>query len=97
MDVLARPGARERTDATRASSVCEAGHAAGDVSPPDGTRGALVRGMDALVVTVVMVVGASLFGLGTLFAALAGPNKLVVVTVMLMMVAMSSRPADLDL
>lgn len=64
----------------------------------DGTEGALVTGMvDALVATLIMTVSASFVGFGAVAAALAGPNKLVVVTVMLMMIAMSYRSADLDL
>ncbi|MBZ0237097.1 MAG: hypothetical protein K8M05_32505 [Deltaproteobacteria bacterium] len=53
--------------------------------------------VDALVATLIMTVSASFVGFGAVAAALAGPNKLVVVTVMLMMIAMSYRSADLDL
>jgi hypothetical protein len=65
---------------------------------PHGTPGALVKGMvEPLVTTLVIMAGSSVFGFGALIAALAGPNKLVVVTVMLMMVAMQQRPPDFDI
>lgn len=65
---------------------------------PHGTEGALVTGMvDVLVATLVMTVSASFVGFGAVAAALAGPHKLVIVTMMLMMIAMAHRPADLDL
>lgn len=53
--------------------------------------------VDAFLSTLVMLVGASTFGFGALAASLAGPHKLVLVAVMLMMVAMSYRSVDLDL
>lgn len=66
---------------------------------PDGTAGALVMGMlEPVVTTLVVMAGSSIFGFGALIAALAaGPHKLVVITMMLMMIAMQyARPNDFD-
>lgn len=53
--------------------------------------------VDAVLATLVMMVSASVVGAGAVAAALAGPHKLVVVTMMLMIIAMSYRSVDLDL
>jgi len=53
--------------------------------------------VDAVVATLVMMLSASFIGFGAVAAALAGPHKLVIVAMLLMMIAASHRPADLDL
>jgi hypothetical protein len=53
--------------------------------------------IDAVLAMFVMMVSTTVFGFGVVAAALAGPNKLVIVAMMLMMVAATQRPADLDL
>jgi len=64
----------------------------------DGTAGALVRGMDAVVATLVMMVSASFVGFGAVAAALANHhNQLVILTMLLSMIAAASRPPDFDL
>ena len=53
--------------------------------------------VDAVLATFVLMVSASFVGFGAVAAALAGPHKLVIVTMMLLMIAASYRSADLDL
>ncbi|HUQ07738.1 MAG TPA: hypothetical protein VM261_34830 [Kofleriaceae bacterium] len=54
--------------------------------------------LEPVVTTLVVMAGSSIFGFGALIAALAaGPHKLVVITMMLMMIAMQyARPNDFD-
>jgi hypothetical protein len=53
--------------------------------------------IDVVLPTFIMMVSATFFGLGAVAVALAGPHRLVIVAMMLMMIAASTRPADLDL
>ena len=52
--------------------------------------------LEALLASYVMMLSASFVGFGAVAAALAGPNQLVIMTAMLMMIAFSYRSADMD-
>lgn len=98
LSVVERRGARERTSSIRARSAASRVTTPRESDGANGTEGALLRRMlDAVLATAVMMVSASFVGFGAVAAALAGPHKLVIVAMMLMMIAASSRPADLDL
>jgi hypothetical protein len=53
--------------------------------------------LEALLASYVLMVSASFVGLGAVAAALAGPHKLVIVAMLLMMIAATYRSADIDL
>lgn len=54
--------------------------------------------VETALAVLVMSMSGSLVGLGAVAAALAGPNQLVIITMLLMMIALAYRsPFDLDL